>query len=253
MKRASHGPEANPPRVIHGDATTRHAFNEIVRGLATIGALAEADESSVAAAHECVVDIEEALQALGVTMLRHLDGTRQSTPLIAALEAARDIVSDARDAFSLGDDPPADFESGQRWIHEIGLESADAAVVVSPEPHTGLAVEWRSLTAMASHAWLLSHVYRFLDASIDFNSLLALERRASWWNFMRFSTPLERRGVASFSQMHREQEWSLIERITLSTGASVLADAIRANSFDSRRPRQRKLSKALRQSLRGGF
>jgi hypothetical protein len=138
-------------------------------------------------------------------------------------------------------------------LREVALERYDISLHLVRHRDGRPGAVWYAVPRETASVWLLGSLYPRVEGSVTIHTLLNLERQASHWYFLRWST--ERRGEeVQFTQQVREQEWSLVDRPALVTGGVPIMAAFCAQPiFESVPPRQQMLARSLSRSFVGVF
>ncbi len=199
-----------------------------------------------------------ALASKLVARVRRAEGAPTDAELrVAALEMS-DAAHAAADA--AGVELPESLEQlseeqlldAEQVIHEAGLEehTHDAYLALDGDSETILLVASPVSTA-AAHVALLGTLFERVEGSIEGDPLAEVERAASMWWFQRWrpAKPVE---IDDFPAGVREQEWSLVDRPSLATELSPLAEIVQdEEGFATIPPRQRHMGRNLLESVTG--
>ncbi len=136
-------------------------------------------------------------------------------------------------------------------IREIGLERYDLDCFLGTDPSGANVIVSTPIPAATAHVWLLDRLLQRAEAFVLTDELLVSERMASAWYFSMWS--VGRGGKAhdamDFTRRVREQEWSLIDRVTVTFDETVIAALARDERFDRIPKRQQRLARALAASV----
>lgn len=144
------------------------------------------------------------------------------------------------------------LEQAAKVIREAGLEAHDADLILDTRQDETQVIVWHPVPPETAHVWLLENLYDHVETTVLLDPLLELERQASGWWFERW-TPARERPVETFPRGVREQEWSLVERITLSLETPVMTAHPEHPAFDELPARQQVMARALAGSFAGVF
>ncbi|HYW08357.1 MAG TPA: hypothetical protein VE913_15470 [Longimicrobium sp.] len=141
------------------------------------------------------------------------------------------------------------LEFTSELINEAALESHDheAGLGFREEDET-IVLACSPLSPGEARIGLLALVFRFVEAAVARDPLLAMEREASAWWFERWTVDTEEHVVPATV---REGEFSLVERATLRDNRPVLQALLKYGELDDLPPRQRKLAEQLWRSVVG--
>lgn len=107
------------------------------------------------------------------------------------------------------------------------------------------------LSTAAAHVALMETLFERVEGSVAGDPLAEVERAASMWWFQRWrpANPID---LDDFPSSVREQEWSLVDRPSLATGLSPLAEIVQdEEGFATIPPRQRHMARGLVDSVTG--
>lgn len=154
-------------------------------------------------------------------------------------------------------DQKAAFEDAAFLLREVGLEEFDVSCDLESVGDGTYELLTREVSPEAAHLELLEFLFdRAEGVALDEDALLAIERNASSWEFLRWNAaPPPGRGghdIATFARHMREQEYSLADRETVALGVPVLAD-LADEMFAELFPRQHRMAMALMDSVVGVF
>jgi hypothetical protein len=139
-------------------------------------------------------------------------------------------------------------------LREIGLEELDRSVNLVTEATGAHALVSHPVPSETAHVWLSGRLYDRVEAFVATDPLLTVERAASAWWFDQWSAVTRRPSQEEqFSREVREQEWSFVERETVTLGAPVMTAICEQPFFDHVPPKQQRLARALRRSFPGLF
>jgi hypothetical protein len=145
----------------------------------------------------------------------------------------------------------------ERLLREVGLEEFDVSchLVLARDDTPTLAAA--AVPPETAHVWLIESLFERAEvAAFGGEPLLAVERDASRWEFACWSADparVEAESGSDFAQGVREQEYSLVDRVTLALDASVLGDLAGGDEFLELYPRQHRLAQSLLASFTGVF
>ena len=193
-----------------------------------------------------------------VARVRRAEGAPTDAELrVAALEVS-EAAHAAADA--AGVELPESLEQlseeqlldAEEVIREAALEehTHDAYLALDGDSETILLVASPISTASA-HVELMGSLFERVEGSIEGDPLAEVERAASAWWFQRWrpAKPVE---PDDFPAIVREQEWSLVDRPSLATELSALAEIVRdEEGFATIPPRQRQMARNLLDSVTG--
>ncbi|MDF2771880.1 MAG: hypothetical protein K0S86_1374 [Geminicoccaceae bacterium] len=145
------------------------------------------------------------------------------------------------------------FEEAASLIREVGLEEFDMSCDLATRDG-GTELFAYPLSPEGAHIALLEYLFHRAEAEAeDLDPFLAVERDASFWEFSRWSVSpppghmlVE---VNEFPRTVREQEYSLVERSTITLGTPVIAELANDVGFAELFPRQHRLATALTESF----
>lgn len=155
-------------------------------------------------------------------------------------------------ATSIDDIPEEVMRLAEQLIREAALEehTHDAYLALQGDSDTILLVVM-PVSIAAAHVWLLESLYDRVEAGIMDEPLEVLERGASAWWFERWR-PAKPVADDEFAAGVREQEWSLVDRPTLSTESSFIEDLVEdEEALATFPPRQRHMARQLLESSLG--
>jgi hypothetical protein len=142
--------------------------------------------------------------------------------------------------------------AAEEVIQEAALEehTHDAYLALEGDTETIL-LAVRPVSTAAAHMALTEVLFERVEGSIEGSVLAEVERAASRWWFQRWrpAKPVE---ADEFPGSVREQEWSLVDRPSLVTEMSRLAEIVRdEEGFATIPPRQRHMARSLLESVLG--
>lgn len=136
-------------------------------------------------------------------------------------------------------------------IREIGLEYYDLDCLLGIEPNGAYVIASAPVSKATAHVWLLDRLYQRAEAFALTDEVLAYERMASAWYFAQWS--VAGRGKLSdgmrFTQALREEEWSFVERETVTFDVPIMVAFADDEQFSAVPPRQQHLARALLASI----
>jgi hypothetical protein len=112
---------------------------------------------------------------------------------------------------------------------------------------------WKSLTREGAQLGVLAQVYALLDRQARHIPLVAIERTACRWWFERLRDPAAASQEPHAARRIREREWSLADRKSFATNATVLEAACAMSFETSLSPGARRMVSAARKSRLGVF
>jgi hypothetical protein len=197
----------------------------------------------------------------GVRLARRVVDAAQGTPEApgdAALgDAARahyELVTELRRDRELelvpldGYEPAADvlgFTSAA--LREQALEHHTAQTLVATDRDGGRVLVSMPVSVEQAHVWLSGVLYEKVEAWVDEDPLISLERAASAWWLSRWRGPRPLPGD-DFAHGVREQEFSLVERPLRCLGVSAMEHLVEEGHLRSIGRRQRHMAAQLLQS-----
>ena len=139
-------------------------------------------------------------------------------------------------------------------ICEVGLEEFDVYCELEILRDGTSYLYVTPVTPEHAHVALLERVFeRAEDIATGDDPLLALERDASAWEFgcWNIAPPpgSSLSNESSFSTSVREQEYSLVDRVTTALGTSVMSALLNGEGFADMSPRQYHMARALATSI----
>jgi hypothetical protein len=144
------------------------------------------------------------------------------------------------------------LELTSELIHEAALESHDhEATLGFREEDDTIVLACSPLPPVEARVRLLELVFRFVEAAVARDPLLAMEREASAWWIERWTRDTGTAEDADVRTMVRGEEFSLVEHATLRDGRPVLQALLKYGELDVLPPRQRKLAEQLWRSVAG--
>jgi len=257
-------PPATPPsgaRVWPLDGGRATTMDAIVSGLAGIrsavprAAALPANLDLVAAEWPETAEIIATTRLLVELLLQEMAaGDAQPSPFASGENAALGDLRHAVDALTtrvarafwkdaLGD--------AAAIIREVGLERHDLDCQLASDPSGAHAIVSAPVPPATAHAWLLDRLFQRAEMFVLTDELLTCERMASAWYFSTWSVggrSMDPEGM-DFTRRVREQEWSLVERETVTFDESVMAALVRDERFAGIPPRQQRLARALAASI----
>jgi hypothetical protein len=254
-----------PTRLPHGPTTAEPHVHTLgpdeLATLRTLGAALASDRPVRAVARALEGAPGDAIQVLdaAVELNRSIRTAAHALARAAVLGAEAAPLTDARLALeaAIGGHPTRRRgsripEEAARTIREAGLETQDASLLLGTRQDGTQVIVWHPVAPETAHVWLLESLYEHVETAVLLDPLLDLERQASAWWFERW-TPPRRRPEETFPRGVREQEWSLVERITLSLETPVMAAYSEYPVFDELPARQQAMARALAGSFAGVF
>ncbi len=136
-------------------------------------------------------------------------------------------------------------------IREVGLERYDLDCQLASEKDGTAVIVSAPVPVATAHVWLLDRLFQRAEAFVIDDEVLTCERMASAWYFSQWSVGgrgLDPEGMA-FTRRVREQEWSLVERETVTLGLTVMDGLARHERFAEVPARQQRLARALGSSI----
>jgi hypothetical protein len=144
-----------------------------------------------------------------------------------------------------------------RLVHEVGLEDFDASCHLEIDHDGEYLLVSLPIAPETAHVQLLEPLLERAEIlSYSTEPLLAMERTASMWEFERWSAGSlggNGRGEPDFPRSVREQEYSLVDRATMTFEASIVAEMVGGDDFAELFPRQYRVAEALLESFVGVF
>lgn len=200
---------------------------------------------------------EEAFALASRLVARACGAADAPTDAQLRMEALERTEAAAAAVGALGEELPESIEElsedllrlAEQLIHEAALEehTHDAYLALQGDTDTMLLVV-EAISNAAAHASLLMMLLERVELGIEGNAVGTLERVASSWWYHRWHAELE---DDEFAEV-REQEWSLVERATASSGLSFVAELVEdEDALDALPPRQRHLARQLLHSVSG--
>ncbi|HEX8429633.1 MAG TPA: hypothetical protein VF625_00030 [Longimicrobium sp.] len=182
------------------------------------------------------------------------------TDAVLRVEAAR-WMEDAAGAVGAREDLlPTTLDEVDNELLELTSELINEAALESHDHEAGLGFREEDETIVLAvsplppgeaRIRLLGLVFRFVEAAVARDPLLAMEREASAWWIERWTPELTREDEDDVPVMVREEEFSLVERATLRDSRPVLQALLKYGELDVLPPRQRKLAEQLWRSVAG--
>jgi hypothetical protein len=249
-------------RITGPDATTLEA---IVNGLALIWSRlpvrdTEIDPDILAANFPETRDLARSVRVLVEILVAHATGAGRAPArdaeraeavraIDSAVQQARLRISKRRREDALGD--------AAEIIREVGFEFGDHECALATEQDGTDVIALVQVARPVACVSLLGRLMQRADGYMAADAALALERVASTWYFLRWSSgaweidPTD----TDFTQMVREHEWSIVSRDTLALDEPIIASLARVDEDGESDvpPRQRALADAYAQSTVGIF
>jgi hypothetical protein len=136
-------------------------------------------------------------------------------------------------------------------IREVGLEHHDLDCHLATDRDGRDVIVSAPIPSATAHVWLLDRLFQRAEVFVLGDEVLAYERMASAWYFSRWSVGgrgLDREAMA-FTRNVREQEWSLVERETVTFDMPVMEALVHDERFAEIPARQQRLAHALLASV----
>jgi hypothetical protein len=190
-----------------------------------------------------------ALRALGLPGAPSAAEVRTSAA--AQMEVIRDLSEDA--ALSMAGAAPEAIPEhllaeATGVIRNAALEYTDHEMLLGTHAEEGLVLAASPVTRAQAYVWTLGPLYERLEAWVQGDELLALERMAAHWWFTRY-TPERRKQDHEFARGVREQEFSLVARPCMALdGQSVLEFLAEDDDLDEFPPKRRHMAMQLLES-----
>ena len=240
------------------------ALNAIADGLALIHSILRKDVNPAIALHILAVEYTETRSL--VSPVRLLAETLLEATSNPHVDAARDAERSTAIEFINAACEQAHFRVTRRarkdvlsdvgqLIHEIGLERHDLRCVLATDPDDKYVIVAERIPSLVAHAWLIEALFQRLEAFVEADESLSLERNASAWFFECWSegTDDDDPSYTDFPRLIREREWSLVSRDTLSLDEPVISSFTIDQQRDDVPPRQQRLATAYARSTIGIF
>jgi hypothetical protein len=137
----------------------------------------------------------------------------------------------------------------------MGLERHNLQCILATDPDDKHVIVTDRIPSPLAHAWLIEYLFQRMEAFVEADENLSLERNASAWFFECWSQGVEDGDPAytDFPRRIREQEWSLVSRDTLSLEEPVISSFTIDQEPDDVPPREQRLATAYSQSTVGIF
>ena len=248
----------NNLRVWPLDGLPASMLDAIVSGLATLRSTVPRSAAAPAAIDLIAAEVPEGAVIAQTTRLlalglidemvgasgRPSQFTRGAPDELEALTraAASFHVSAAQRQAALGD--------ADAIIREVGLEhDLDCHLATGRDGRDVIASI--PIPQATAHVWLLDRLFQRAEMFVLGDEVLAYERMASAWYFSRWSVGgrgLDRESMA-FTRNVREQEWSLVERETVTFDMPVMEALVLDERFAEIPARQQRLARGLLGSI----
>lgn len=151
----------------------------------------------------------------------------------------------------------AALANASQILHEIGLEEFDVSCHLGTNRAGEQVLAAHPVPPESAYVALLEPLFARAEVSaFSRGPLLAVERDAASWEFECWSAGsvgAHARRSADFPHTVREQEYSLADRITLASDASIVGELVSSEHFAELFPRQHRLAESLLESFTGVF
>jgi len=142
-------------------------------------------------------------------------------------------------------------------LHEIGLEEFDVSCHLGTDRDGQQVLAAYPVPPESAYVSLLEPLFARAEVSaFSQGPLLAVERDAASWEFECWSAGsfgAHASQPADFAHLVREQEYSLADRVTMASDASIIGELANSEHFSELFPRQHRLAEALLASFTGVF
>jgi len=239
------------------------ALNAIADGLALVHAMLGNDANPGIALHILAGqypetgDMVSPVSLLAETIVEvasnpHVDASRDAERS-AAIESINAAIERAHSRTTRRARKDAFGDAG-RVIREIGLER-DLLCILATERDDRPVIVVDHIASPVAYTWLIEDLFQRVEAFVDADENLGLERAASAWFFECWSEGSEDDdpSYTDFSHMIREQEWSLVSRDTLSLDEPAIASFAMDQKPDDVPLRQQRLATGYLRSSVGIF
>lgn len=257
--RRTHEPQLWPVVDRHLDA-----LNAIADGLALVHSILGKDADPRIALHILAGEYPETrdlvspVRLLAETLVESasnapVDASRNAERS-AAIESINAALKQAHFRATRRNRKDALGDAGQ-LIQEMGLERHNLQCILATDPDDKHVIVTDRIPSPLAHAWLIEYLFQRMEAFVEADENLSLERNASAWFFECWSQGVEDGDPAytDFPRRIREQEWSLVSRDTLSLEEPVISSFTIDKEPVDVPPQEQRLATAYSQSTVGIF